>query len=341
MRLTSNPIKFYTMKNFLRKKNVAALAVLAMSAVCMIVQSCRSDDGSDLPEARQQKSMTKSAGTAFASWEAELNQGIRFGMERLRQQGLSLTGFELRSGTIAVAALAADRIETSTKIPVYDDPDDINAFTLQPFGDLNEELRESYTKSKALRFENCSEENVKVVIMTWLYKGEKFETECYVTDERIVYDPIASHIRFISYDTPVIAPRPTIKPKSEPGDTYKLNKSYNNNVNYQGFSGSIVASASVYVTLQGNTNSEGQKCVENFTAEAPYFADPFYGANSQIQVKSFQPGPNGYIEFDYAIGVSGWGGSISFQYSPSTGFTLPSGVNGRTGTIRISANELQ
>lgn len=329
------------MKNFLRKKNVAALAVLAMSAVCMIVQSCRSDDGSDLPEARQQKSMTKSAGTAFASWEAELNQGIRFGMERLRQQGLSLTGFELRSGTIAVAALPADRIETSTKIPVYDDPDDINAFTLQSFGDLNEELRESYTKSKALRFENCSEENVKVVVMTWLYKGEKFETECYVTDERIVYDPIVSHIRFISYDdAPIIAPLPSIKPKSEPGDTYKLSRSFDRTVSSLGFGGRIAAQASVCVVLQGNTDSGGQKCVENFSAIAPHSADRFYGADSKVRVRSFQTGPNGYIEFEYAIGVTGLGGSISFEYNASFGFSLPAGVTGETGTVRINASEL-
>jgi len=297
-----------------------------------------------MPEAsaQRQKNMTKSVGQTFASWEAELNQGIKFGMERLLQQGLSLTDYELQNIPIAVAALETDRIAADTKIPVYDDPADENGFTLQSFGDLSEELRKGCLQYKAARFEQCAAENVRIVVMTWRYGNETFETECYVTDDRIVYDPILSNIRFVNYSNePIIVPIPTIKPKGEPGGNYTLNSSYSEAVSYEGFTGSIAAQASVRVVLLGNRNADGQKCVENFIAEAPYDADPWYGASSEIKVSAFEPGPNGYIEFEYAIGVSGFGGTVSFGYTNGIGFTIPSGVHGKTAKIRINASDLR
>ena len=336
------------MKRFVFRKKFSSLVAIAALAGYVLVQSCSSDVLSELPQNGQQKNLTKSTGSQFLSWEAELNYGIKLNMHKLQKQGLSLIGYELQIGSVAASDIATDPIDPNTKIPVYSDSTDWNAFTLQPFCELDTESQNTYREYKNIRCEENSAETLKAVTIRWSYKNENFETTCYVSDDKIVYDPIVSNIRFITYSdnsvavsVPVSASLPVIKQRSEPGSNYKLSQSYSNGVSYAGLTGDVVASASVYVELQGNTNSDGQKSVENFVSEAPFFSAPWYGAQSQIKVTSFQTGPYGYIEFEYAIGVSGFGGSVSFGYTNGVGFTIPSGVQGTSGTVRINASDLR
>lgn len=72
---------------------------------------------------------------------------------------------------------------------------------------------------KILDIEQNELSDLAVVKLTWNYNGECFETQCYVSDTEVIYDPVFSNFHFISFSEgpQLLAPCLTqIKTKSEP-----------------------------------------------------------------------------------------------------------------------------
>lgn len=187
--------------------------------------------------------------------------------------------------------------------------------------------------------------------LTWDYKGIEFKSNCIIR-KSIVFDPILSNIYTIRIDTTkrTAIGSPKLKsfgegsswdpwPPSDPWNpavsvshvetipTYTWTNSF----------GKKVAEAYGVLKLEGLATNYGNEFT-HYDADTYFWSDSGYSADCQINVTSFESGINGRCEFKWAVMVSDES-SVSIGWNGS-GFTIPGGSSGQTGSDIIYAGEL-
>lgn len=318
---------------------ISLTAVLWVVLTSVFIQSCKSDTdsfSSDL--AAQQK-----AASLSLSWEKGLSRCIRFSGPILQKYGLSLIDYQLSD------VVGSDEINkgiaSDTRIPVYDNTEDWNDFTIRLFGDVDVNTRQKYLERKILDIEQNELSDLAVVKLTWNYNGECFETQCYVSDTEVIYDPVFSNFHFISFSEgpQLLAPCLTqIKTKSEPvtGKPGPVSTIFEKKVVDQKANGDIRAQAAVSVIVYGMRDSTGVVSITSYETAAPYSATAGNSAKAEVKVTSFEKGQNGHLQFDFALATSR-GNDISFDFKYGVGFSISQGASGETGSKYIDASELK
>ena len=181
------------MKRISFKIAVPLMAILWVVSTCIFIQSCKSDtDSSSVDLIAQQKATSLSL-----SWEDGLAGSIRFSGPILQKYGLSLIDYQLLD--VIHSEGISTSIASDTRVPVYDNVEDWNDFTIQLFSDVDVKTQQRYASRKVLDIEQNEACDLAVVKLTWNYKGERFETKCYVSDTDVIYDPIFSNFQFITF----------------------------------------------------------------------------------------------------------------------------------------------
>ena len=315
------------------------MAILWVVSTCIFIQSCKSDtDSSSVDLIAQQKATSLSL-----SWEDGLAGSIRFSGPILQKYGLSQIDYQLLD--VIHSEGISTSIASDTRVPVYDNVEDWNDFTIQLFSDVDVKTQQRYASRKVLDIEQNEACDLAVVKLTWNYKGERFETKCYVSDTDVIYDPIFSNFQFITFSdgSQLLAPGLTqIKTKSEPGGNKPgpVSKTFNKKVEDKKSSGKVMAEAEVSVTVFGSRDSTGNVSITSYDASAPYYATSGNSAKAEVKVSSFEKGQGGHLQFDYAIATSR-GSGFDFSFKPGVGFSIPAGASGETGSVHIDASELK
>lgn len=284
-----------------------------------------------------------------ATWEEELNYCLKGkGRNLLLSQGLEMIEYKLQKGEVIFGREAIlHKLSDDTLLPIYNDSTNINNFNLLGIAEINFKYLVDagifYLRKKEeflTGYLNCE---LKKVMIKWSYKGKEFETECLVTDERMIYDNILSNIRYIMREdssTVIVIPNVKIKTRTPEDDNKPNSISYINQspslICYTG-TGKVGAIAYYYVQLIGTKYGDGTKSIDYADYQAPHQAKPGFSAVGMIEVTKDELGKNGRFSYKYAIGVGTR--DITLNWDGSS-FTMYGQDQGSTGGESLTANSL-
>ena len=187
-------------------KTFASSSIVTIGAMLFIqlfVLSCNKDDEFETTDAHAFNVVNQ-------TWRDNLNRIIAdTGMVSLSECGLKLLNYSLPDEAINSSPINCD-LDDDDLIPIYKDSTNINYFELVLASDINNSNhsipKELYSQWKRDAITKVSHLDLKVVILTWSYKGKLFTTQCIVSDtpNSFVYDDILSNIYFVVTTPPKI-----------------------------------------------------------------------------------------------------------------------------------------
>lgn len=285
------------------------------------------------------KTILKLKSLSYNTWQQQLDDLVngRIELNFIREQGLTLISYKI------IEANDIDKnkpLTTKSLIAFYNDNSQINNFIIAPISDIelkHHKIKESLNKFKKNLLQDYSVSDLLAVQLTWSYNGYNFETICLVSEKEIVYDDILSNIRIISAEEKnIVLSQPRLKSGSE--SSSNISYSYSTaTYTWSNIFGKTQAEASASITVNGQKIND-IKHMTTYSTGGSYWANPGYSADAQMKVTQFSTGSNGSCQYQYGVMVGG-GGGLSLVWDGS-GFTLPSGVQGRNGSGFINTSML-
>lgn len=185
---------------------------------------------------------------------------------------------------------------------------------------------------------------MEVVTLNWLYNGKKITSKCLVCDSCVIYDDILSNIRYIkkTENSNDIELFPKIKTREEPGSSgsegqvkYSFDSGEYQQTNWLG---TICATASCHVYIVGTKDKKGNISID-YKYDRCYSSSEYgFSASSEVKYISFETGQNGHCDFKYGVMV-GNSSSLKLTWNGS-GFTMPGGSHGKTGSEYVIPSRL-
>jgi hypothetical protein len=232
------------------------IAIVSVISLGISMQSCSKDD----------KYNNTTDVHAFSvinqTWQDNLSHIIAdTSIVSLSEYGLKLLNYKLFDGVTTSGYINYD-LNNNDLIPIYNDSTDINYFELVLASDINNYnhsiSKELYSQWKRNAITKVSHFDLKVVILTWSYKGKLFTTQCIVSDNpnSFVYDDILSNIGFVVTTPPKIEIRMShIRLKNENENDNQNNgtieKIFDEQIAYHNQIGLRMALATVKLVIRG------------------------------------------------------------------------------------------
>lgn len=251
---------------------------------------------------------------SYETWNQQLDYLVNKTreMEFITTQELNLIGYKLLDHTIDKETLP----NKDTRMPLYNDPRDINNFVILPLSEIKRtdpETGNRYENGlKKFLLDKYDTSELKNVQLTWRYKDEVFSTVCFVTDRKVVYDDILSRIRLVVITkpaSPIAINIPRLKSRDD-----NENGGEDGPISYYGqtpridihmWTGGTVAFAYCNYWAYGNRINgvnylDSAECIPYSWAESGY-----YYADADIKITELIPGTeiDGHVSFAYGCAV--------------------------------------
>lgn len=277
--------KLKSMKTFTCSSIITLVGILFIG---LFVLSCNKDDDFETTDVHAFSVVNQ-------TWQDNLNRiAADTGMVSLSDYGLKLLNYKLLDETIN-GRLINCNLDDNDLIPIYNDTTNINYFELVLASDINNYNRtiskELYSQWKRNAITKVSHFDLKVVILTWSYKGKLFTTQCIVSENpnSFIYDDILSNIGFVVTTPPKIETkisRIRLKNGNEYGNDGQNNgtieKIFYDQMSYDNpTSGLRMAGTDVRLVIKG-THNQIQSCETYHHASANQSQG--WQASSTIQV---------------------------------------------------------
>jgi hypothetical protein len=302
----------------------------------------------------------------MTTWEAQMREIIK-NNELIQKDGLTLSGYrfireitnpdeieEVKSNLNNNSFLIKydnDRSFTVAKSPNYDIVKSSKILDqLIPTSEIDMDIAvKSSTdldQTAVYLFEN---NDMGIVELEWIYKGDKFNTTCIVSNKKgIIYDDLLYFIHFVytvefDENNNVQKTFPRLKNNSpESGTSSCGNKTSFEYIWSKGdqaynLYGIKVWSYSIICNVKGLC-STGSKSIYTKNLEASATSAIGFSADAKIESKSFVQGVNGHLDFAWAYAYATLG-SVSISWN-GFGFTFSGGGTRASGEKYVNPGDL-
>ena len=241
---------------------------------------------------------------SYDTWQDQLNYLIndKPEVDFITTRGLKLESYKLLSDEEDFNA----GIKACSFFPFYNNPLDYNDYKILPLSEIGKsepDIVNDLINYKERVTEQYSKNDLRKVQLNWNYKNTEFMTLCLVTDEKIVYDDLLSHIYVISISHPTeIYQTPRLKNGNE-SDNGAIAYFFNSpSCSLSSLIGSAVAWVNVIVH---GTKSSG---VKSITEYSPYYYSSTsgygYEADASLDILEFETVVNGNCCFKWEVYVA-------------------------------------